>query len=293
MKTFPVSKDRLLAFFDSDQGLPLRYAYGIVVNNYIRYLRFAARRNGRGLPPYSAELNRDVTIVAKTFSRPKAMNRLLSSIREATFTGKVLVADDSEKHWSTRDPQVEVLRLPFNVGISAGRNRALERVETPYTLLTDDDFVFTRLTNWQKAYDYLEAHPDVDGVAATQVEVPTFKTHIHGTSNLALYRGSDKPIYEAGHNLHGLPVRVKTPNIFLARTESLRSIGGWDEELRVLEHSDFFSRASGKLVFVQDPEIQIYHGRTPWLKTFSKHRNDVESSRQVLARKWGSQRGEV
>lgn len=88
-------------------------------------------------------------------------------------------------------------------------------------------------------------------------------------------------------------MRVKTPNIFLARTESLRSIGGWDEELRVLEHSDFFSRASGKLVFVQDPEIQIYHGRTPWLKTFSKHRNDVESSRQVLARKWGSQRGEV
>ncbi|WP_237206650.1 glycosyltransferase family 2 protein [Rothia nasimurium] len=285
----PVSKDRLVAFFDSDQGLPLRYAYGIVVNNFIRYLRFAARQNGKGLAPYSAEFNRDVTIVAKTFSRPKAMNRLLSSIREATFTGKVLVADDSQKHWSTRDPQVEVLQLPFNVGISVGRNRALEKVTTPYVLITDDDLVFTRLTNWQKAYDYLEAHPDVDGVAATLVEVPTFKTHIHGPSHLSLYHGADTPIYEAGHNLYGLPVRVKVPNIFIARADSIRSIGGWDEELRIYEHSDFFSRASGKLVFVQDPGILVYHGRTPWLKTYNKFRSDGTASRRVLSRKWGSQ----
>lgn len=272
----------------SDQGnLFTTFGYGLVVGAIVKYYSLTARFAFRKETPISADFNENVTFAVKTFLRPKTMNRCLSGIRQTTFAGRVVVADDSEKHWSTTDPAVQVVKLPFNVGISRGRNAALDQVKTKYVLFTDDDAVHTRASNWQKAYEYLEAHPDVDAVACTLIEVPTFRTHIYGSKADTLYAKSADPIHEPGQLVHGLPFRLMTSNDFLARTESIRSIGGWDDELRLNEHRDFFSRASGKLVFVQDPEIIAFHARTPWNKKYQKYRHDNSVSRQLITKKWG------
>lgn len=82
----------------------------------------------------------------------------------------------------------------------------------------------------------------------------------------------------------GLPVVAKAPQVYLARTASLRKVG-WDEDLRMVDHRDFFSRSSGTLVFVTAP-FPAYHSRTPWNRFFTEHRNDVEGDFSLLHRKW-------
>lgn len=272
----------------SDQGnRPTTFVYGLTVGAIVKYYSLTARYAFRKADPVSSGFNENVTFAVKTFLRPRTMNRCLAGIRQTTFTGQVVVADDSDKYWSTADPAVQVVKLPFNVGISRGRNAALEQVKTKYVLFTDDDTVHTRASNWQKAYEYLEAHPDVDAVACTLIEVPSFRTHVYGSKAETLYAKSADPVYEPGQLVHGLPFRLMTSNDFLARTESIRSIGGWDDELRLNEHRDFFSRASGKLVFVQDPEVFAFHARTPWNKKYQKYRHDHSVSRSLIVKKWG------
>lgn len=272
----------------SDQGnRPTTFVYGLTVGAIVKYYSFTARYAFRKADPVSSGFNENVTFAVKTFLRPRIMNRCLAGIRQTTFTGQVVVADDSDRYWSTADPAVQVVKLPFNVGISRGRNAALEQVKTKYVLFTDDDTVHTRASNWQKAYEYLEAHPDVDAVACTLIEVPSFRTHVYGSKAETLYAKSADPVYEPGQLIHGLPFRLMTSNDFLARTESIRSIGGWDDELRLNEHRDFFSRASGKLVFVQDPEVFAFHARTPWNKKYQKYRHDHSVSRSLIVQKWG------
>ena len=51
-------------------------------------------------------------------------------------------------------------------------------------------------------------------------------------------------------------------NVFLARTQHIKDIGGWDPELMIIEHKDIFIRlkaAQMKLVFCKD--VQLWHWR--------------------------------
>ena len=119
----------------------------------------------------------DITIIIKTFERPRSLHRLLKSIFFYYPDVKVVVADDSadpEKtnrevmgRWPGKD--IEYLALPYDVGLSEGRNRALARVKTPYFVLCDDDFVFDRRTNLELMKRQLEEHK-VDLVAGMYFE---------------------------------------------------------------------------------------------------------------------------
>lgn len=223
----------------------------------------------------------DVTVCVKTFERPETIARFVRLARKV-FDGRIVVADDSKTPWRSDDPLVDVLALPFNTGVSHGRNAALAEVTTPYVIVADDDLIFTRATHWANSIVYLERNPEVDAVAATLVELP--KWYSLSTDDAGLRTGHATPRIPFGTTIDGLTVQRKTPQIYLGRTESIRKVG-WDEDLRMVDHSDFFSRASGTLVFVQSP-TPVYHGRTPWNETFERHRADTANDFRVLARKW-------
>ncbi|MFC7488081.1 hypothetical protein ACOCJ7_18045 [Knoellia sp. CPCC 206453] len=59
----------------------------------------------------------------------------------------------------------------------------------------------------------------------------------------------------------------------------------WDERLRMVDHRDFFSRASGKLVSVQAQTIWA-HMRTPFDPFYNAYREDVAADLNTLARVW-------
>ena len=237
----------------------------------------AWRCRGRG----TADLASDVTVCVKTFERPAVMARFVRSTRRI-FSGRIVVADDSRRPFATEDPGVTVIGLPFNSGVAVGRNAALAAVDTEFTLVTDDDIVFTRATGWDQALQYLQEHPEVDAVAASLVELPRW--YQVGMGDSPLFHGAAPATIAPGALIGGLPVVAKAPQVYLARTASLRKVG-WDEDLRMVDHRDFFSRASGTLVFVTAP-FPAYHSRTPWNRFFTEHRNDVEGDFSLLHRKW-------
>lgn len=82
-----------------------------------------------------------------------------------------------------------------------------------------------------------------------------------------------------------LPVVKKAPQVYLARTESIRRVK-WDENLRMVDHRDFFSRASGELVTVQHDRVVAYHAQTPFDRKYASYREDVGADLAYLARKW-------
>jgi len=91
-------------------------------------------------PSEHNELLNELTIVIKTFERYKTLARLLRSIRKYYPSVKIIIVDDSLHPKKIKD--VQKIDMPYNSGISAGRNEALKHVATKYTLFLDDDFVF-------------------------------------------------------------------------------------------------------------------------------------------------------
>ena len=60
----------------------------------------------------------------------------------------------------------------------------------------------------------------------------------------------------------------------VGRTDRLREVP-YDEHIRMVDHRDFFSSASGRLVFVQAPGLVLFHARTPFNREYTSYREDV------------------
>jgi hypothetical protein len=228
-------------------------------------------------------LSRRLTITAKTFERPATATRMVRSARRV-FSGRIVLADDSRTPMAPPDESTVVVALPFNSGVPRGRNAALAHVETPYTLVTDDDVVLTKSADLVGVVGYLDAKPDVDAVCARLIELPRWYVVGYAQEN-ELFPGALPPRRQAGELIGGLPVVLRGPQVFVARTEALRSVP-YDENIRMVDHRDFFSMASGRLVFVHDPDFVVFHARTPFDPLYTKYRNDVAADLAYLARKW-------
>jgi hypothetical protein len=100
-----------------------------------------------------------------------------------------------------------------------------------------------------------------------------------------LFPGAKPPLLAPGTQLAGLPVRPKVPNFFIARTERLRLVS-WVAELKMWEHHDFFSRASGVLVTVLDERWVCLHAPTPLDAAYMRDRLDDTGVNDVIYRHW-------
>jgi hypothetical protein len=208
-----------------------------------------------------------LTAVIKTFERPYAVRRLVRSIRRRYPGLAVLVVDDS-RHPVPLDG-VEQLVLPYDSGISEGRNRALERVATPYFLLLDDDFVFShhqRLGEWVAMMD---RNPAIDILGGRCIDLP-FYIH-HPFQDTPLHRTRAAPKTPLGTLYEGHPVVDKVQNYFVGRTASVRRVK-WNPALKVFEHTDFFTRARGRLTTVLHRDMWILHAKTPFDVSYARLR---------------------
>lgn len=225
---------------------------------------------------------RRLTMAMKTFERPAIARRATDSTR-AVFDGRIVVSDDSARPARDLGPDVDILRLPFNSGVPHGRNAALAAVDTEFVWVADDDLVFTGASDPGPAVAYLDTHPEVDLVAMLRVDLPHRYALDYGPNQL--FPGALPPLREQDEVIGGLPVRLKTAQAYVARTASVAAVG-WDERLRMVDHTDFFSRASGRIVCVLDREFICYHARTPFDPGYSRYRNDTAADLALLGRIW-------
>lgn len=183
---------------------------------------------------------RDVTAIIKAFERPDSVLRLITSIRRFYPTLPVIIIDDSQAPMTAAfDTNTTYVHTEHDIGLSAGRNRAVALVKTKYTLLLDDDFVFTARTKIERFVDVLETTPFrivggrvIDFGKITRV----FEGDLHKAGAILTLDLTGFPAH-----LQGYPLYDFVLNFFLADTALLRA-HPWDTELKVREHEEFFWR---------------------------------------------------
>jgi hypothetical protein len=233
----------------------------------------------------------NLTAIIKTFERPKVLKRLLASLKRRYPELKIIVVDDSRQPIKLEG--VQVLELPYDSGISVGRNEGLKQVRTPYVLIADDDYVFYRHTDLDAILALMEQHAQIDIMGGEQIDLPWFKKtdyrhgfYRSGFYHLGLWFSTSGPAkLSAGTSIGDLTVRDKVPNFFIARTERLRLVS-WDPALKKEEHADFFARASGILITASNPNFKFLHAPTPFDRAYMRHRFDLDSVLAILKMKY-------
>lgn len=232
------------------------------------------------------------TFIFKSFQRQRMSKRLYRNIQHFYPGVRVIIADDSRKPLNLNGPGLEVVHLPFNSGLSAGLNQALKRVRTPFVVRMDDDELLTPHSNFHDHLAFLLAHPEVDlvGVMPLNLLSPNpvreaAESYLHNSM-----AGAPKPLRLP----HGTKitdrytVTGKTPNIFIVRTAPYRAVG-YDDNIRMLDHNDFFYRAAGNLVSVLDCESLVAHCHNLFDLSYHKYRSDFQGDRAYILQKLCSQ----
>lgn len=255
-------------------GEPL-YGSLIAVELALQRLLDALQTGGR--KQEQALVNQHLTAVVKTFERPQVLRRLIPGIRRAYPSLQIIVVDDS------RDPLkldgVRTIVMPYDSGVSAGRNEGLKQVATKYVLVLDDDFVFNRHTALEPALALMERHPEIDIMGGQVVDLPFFQTTDYSAA--PLWPTDAKPTLPPGSCIGGLPVYDKVANFFIGRTDRIRLVG-WEPALKRLDHADFFTRAKGVLTTVFNPDLKCLHARTPFDDTYMQKRTDYDVETTLL-----------
>ena len=65
----------------------------------------------------------------------------------------------------------------------------------------------------------------------------------------------------------------KVANIYLARTVKLREVG-FDPNIRILDHHDFFRRAAGIITSAVAKDTVVFHRHNPYEKKYNMFRSD-------------------
>ena len=178
---------------------------------------------------------KDLTILIKTFKRPKALEILLESIKKYYPDIPIIVVDDSSEN----------SEFGFDIGLSRGRNELVKKCKTKYCAIIEDDCRFTEKTDLDKILKEL-----ID----RDLDILQFKID---TAYYGLYEKDDDGVKYVKASRDGLYDFCS--NIFVAKTDTLGEYP-WDEELKMGEHFAYFYEHQGKLkIGISDVEILHCH----------------------------------
>ena len=185
---------------------------------------------------------KDVTIIIKTFLRPKCLLRLLFGIRNKYSYVRIIIADDSlNKILKEGENSLNIycIYLPFNTGVSIGRNKCVDMVKTKYLILLDDDMIVSKNTNFELFYDTIEKYQnEIDLLAGTVLdrdsydalfEVYTQQKTVNILENAILYKHNE------------ITWSHRQLNFFICKTRLLKDVP-WDNNLKTEEHTEHFYR---------------------------------------------------
>ncbi|MBL8641245.1 MAG: glycosyltransferase family 2 protein [Alphaproteobacteria bacterium] len=203
-------------------------------------------------------LDHKVTAIIKTFERAEKVRNLHASLRQYYPTLPVVIVDDSQTPMTdVWDPHTRYIHADYDIGLSQGRNLAVSYVDTPFTLLLDDDFLFTPETKIETFLQILET-TDFQIVAGQVLDFGrknrVFKGMLEVHDTVLYLNNYHKGPRHQGHVCYDFVL-----NFFLARTQTLRD-NPWDPELKIREHEDFFWRLKQKNILVTSTQhVSIGH----------------------------------
>ena len=230
----------------------------------------------------------NVTFFAKSFERKHLIKGLCRSIHHYYPGTRIIIADDSKEPLELDQDNVTVIHLPFNSGLSAGLKQALEQVQTPYAVRLDDDELITVRSKVHRELQYLMDHPDIDLIGFGHTTAIRLHSPMFNFSEYFKQPMNDAPRtlkiphmtkLDAEHIVLG-----KVANIYLARTDKLKEVG-FDENIKVIDHHEFFWRAAGIITSAAALDTVVFHRHNPYLKKYIKYRSDWRNDLDYIRRK--------
>ena len=229
-------------------------------------------------------VEKNVTFIYKSFNRQNQAKRLYKSIKAYYPQAQIIIADDSEEPLSIEG--ADIIHLPFNSGLCKGLIEALSRVNTEYVMRMDDDELLTPKSNIHEQLSYLQSHSMVDLVGIQ----PSFRNPEKSAAVYSKIKMRKQLIIPEGTIIDDREVVYKAPNVFLARTEKVREVG-YDSNIRMIDHHEFFYRAAGRIVAVQDPHSYVMHCHNRFEREYDLYRRDTLNDSKYIRMKHGKQYG--
>jgi glycosyltransferase involved in cell wall biosynthesis len=100
-----------------------------------------------------------------TIERAPLVQRFVRSVRTRFPALPIYVADQSRQIDAMRsfyaEHDINLVRMPFDAGVCAARNRLVAEIKEDYFVLSDDDFLFEPGTDFADAITILEAQPEI------------------------------------------------------------------------------------------------------------------------------------
>ena len=196
-----------------------------------------------------------IAIGIKTFMREESLFKTLDSIEKYfPYPYKLYIADDSgisdEKEYRYQQLEIQghtIIRLPFNSGISIGRNEIIKRVKEEYVLMMDDDIQLTDSVSIERMKQVLDSADDIGLCAGIiyQENGEPFGGHAYSRG---LTLEIDKGVLFRHRSIGKLAktdgvlfnYADQVVNFFLAKRAIFKSVA-WDNRIKIeFEHMDFF-----------------------------------------------------
>lgn len=188
----------------------------------------------------------NLTAIIKMFLRDEYTFNCIRSLKTFYPDIKILVADDGY-HSEEKDRKMtelgvdKYIKMPFNSGLTKGRNLLTKLVETDYVLIGDDDFTYTKDTDLEKMLKLTYVADLVGGVVRVGDSIRHYEGFINRSEDGKglIYTALEQDNFSEYQGIKYKPCEL-TFNFFVAKTEIFNRVS-WDENIRIsYEHSDFF-----------------------------------------------------
>lgn len=239
-----------------------------------------------------------------TIERPQVAQRLIRSVRKYFPDLAIYVADQSRQVAAAsgfyESQNVNLIRMPYDAGVTASRNRVALAIREDYFVLCDDDFVFGPQTDFHDALHILESCPEIGVVGG--------KLHDYGWGeesirNWELFLEYDKkqkilfsiPIYELApkaRELGGIRYFLcdAVLNFALFRRSMFSDGVRWDEQFKSNgEHEDFYLNLKMNFPFLVAylPTMVAYHHHPEEYRAYISRLRERSEGWKKFFEKWG------
>jgi glycosyltransferase involved in cell wall biosynthesis len=200
---------------------------------------------------------KEIAIGIKTFFREKTLFKTLDAIEKYfPLSYRLYIADDGRisvekeyRYQKLTNEGHEIIKLPFNCGISTGRNEIIKKVKEDYVLITDDDIELQDsniIMNMKRVLDTKKDIGVCSGMLFSENGSFLASENYQKGVRFEIDRGmlfrypSLHKIHKAGDSFYVYADQVV--NFFLAKKAVFKDIK-WDNKIKVeWEHLDFFLR---------------------------------------------------
>jgi hypothetical protein len=236
--------------------------------------------------------NRMVTIITHTHGRVKNVEALHASVQKWFPGTTVLASNDGEQKSplelaerirASRNSTLQWMQLPFDSGLSLGRNELILRASTPYVHLLDDDFTLMSTSHFDVLLTLL--HGSTFDIASPKIPVDesvgwTFRGTIRRENSTLELVNAIHGTYQGCEHVDFVP------NIFLAKRLSLLQ-SPWDSHLKLGEHEEFFFRAKQTgLQVLFCPNVEVRHNQHKWWKESNAAPDSYVGKRRRVREFW-------